>query len=888
MAESRAKRSALRGREQRLFNMVFMKATSTQWGIWLRAPLECSVADGDLATTVALLKAGATPFGHEETGRLGELLLAHSDSDHPDVIHVACLFEHDTLMEELLRSRCREGQGISPEQLAAYLRLALQHACLSAVKALLAAGADCALRHPEDACAALDVATLHGDLKIMALLTATTAAGGDGGTVNVNSACRRGYTALHRAAHYDRAEAIGFLLAAGALVDPKDGAGWTPLFDACAEGSMNALAALLQHGADRWHLARGRGLLHVAAERGHLPVVMTLLHHGRRDVDLRYGDSECSPLDFAVIAGHAGVARVLVEDGGADVNDSSSDGRTALHRAAFFNQPTAVDELFWAGANLEAETSTGCFRWTPIFDAAAAGSTEALLALLRHGASVDVLDLGGRAPLHVAIDADHTAACSALLSGGANPFLRHGDRRESVLDVAIREGNLDVVFAIIQSCPAGLLGSADSNGCTALHNAARAGEASAVAALLEAGAAADPRDSRGWTPLFAACEVCCSDAAAALLRHGADANALDVEGRSPLYLVAQLGLVEPTELLLAAGADVGRRFGKSECSPLDLAVVEGHVGVVEAMIRHGGADVDAVDRGGRTAAHRACFFDQHAALVVLVERGGASVAAEDGSGRTPLDVATARGSKGAAILLSTLSAATAPPSPPGPDPDRNSNAVTSTFTNNNGGSGFSSTASADVGEAFEASPPAAAAAAAAALKQKICFDDSSPGRSREYAALLAKRVEAAPADRAWRRRILVLCRARFARLRLLKPGREVNSGESRGGGGGGGGGGGVVTGLGGGAGGRVAGTTVGDDEEASAKTRSLPGHRFRGGREGAAKTNPLRGASGGEGVDSGDEVAATAAAAGAASASVMVRVVLLVEDGLFRKIVGFL
>eukprot|EP00903_Cladosiphon_okamuranus_P007646 g7415.t1 len=845
MAERRAGRAVLRGKEQRLFNMVFTRATPAQWGIWLRAPLECAVKVGDIDTTIALLKAGATPFGHEETGRLSELLLANND--HPDVIHAACLFEHDTLMEELL-CNCKE-MSVSPELLAAYLRLAIEHNCLSAVKALLASGADCTLRHPEDACAALDVATIHGDLEIMAFLT-TMAVGRR--AMNVNSGCHyHGYTAMHRAAHYDNAESIELLLAAGALIDPTDRHGWTPLFDACAEGSMDAIAVLLQHGADRWHRASGRGLLHVAAERGHLPVVMTLLHHGRRDVGFRYGDSESSPLDMAVIAGHAGVARVLVEDGGADVNDCSSDGRTALHRAAFFNQPSAIDELFWAGANLEAKTNASWLGWTPIFDAAAAGSTGAVTSLLRHGASVHALDLGGRAPLHVAIEADHTAACSALLSGGANPLLRHGDEQVSVLDVAVREGNLDVVVAIIQSCPAGLLSSADSNGCTALHNAARAGEAPAVEALLEAGVPPDAMDSRGWTPLFAACAVCCSDAVAALLQHGANANALDVDGRSPLHLVAQLGLAEPAELLLAAGADVGRRFGRSECSPLDLAVLEGHVQVVEAMLAHG-ADVDAADRGGRTAAHRACFFDQHAALAVLVEHG-ASAAVEDGHGRTPLDVATAKGSKGAVMLLSTLSATTEPPSPPGPDPASNTNTNTNAISGR-GGFGASSTTSSR--KVFEASP-------AVTLNKIVRFDDGSPDRSREYAELLAKRARAAPADRAWRRRrSLVLCRARFADDRgsiVADSGARAHS--------------------------RAARTDGLDGEESSAKARSLPVNLLHGAEEGGAKTRPLRAAAGADGCQI-DEAAA--AAAEVAADSLMVRVVLLEEDGLFRNIVGFL
>lgn len=680
MSAEREQRCALKGTEQRLFNLVYWRATPEQWAVWLRAPLECAVHARDLGTTVALLKAGASPLCGEETDRLSDFLLTHptsTDKRGDSIIHVACRLRHDHLVESILSKgadkEAFDKDGRSP------LRIAVEHSNLSAVKALVSAGADFDLRSCIDNCTALDVAAIRAELEIMAALAA---AGAD-----VNGACSRGYTALHRAAFYNQGRSLELLLRAGARVDIVDQEGWTPLFDACAQGATNAIASLLRHGANGRHLDNsGRSVLHVAAEREHLDAVLLLLEHGEVDVGLRFGSSQSSALDFAVVAGNTGILRALIESGGADVNAAMIDGRTTLHRAAFFNKPTAIDALFEAGADLEANTngnsSSSSCGWTPIFDACAEGCVDAVAALLKHNAAHRSTDSTGRTPLHVAAEAEQLEVCTALLDAGADPFLRYGEAELSVLDLAAREGNVDLIQAIAKARPTGL-SWAGSRGYTALHHAAARDEGASVDALLEAGASVDAKDAeQGWTPLFDGCAKGSSDAVARLLeRGGADPNVVDLEGRSPLHIAAQKGFRGVAELLLASNAgiiDVGRRFGKSESSAVDLAVVEGNLDVLMAILAYGRkeknamvVDLDATDSTGRTALHRGAFFDQVGAVGALL-RGGARANARDGCGRTPLDVAIERGSTQTAALLSTTCPAPddkdddddAPPPPP--------------------------------------------------------------------------------------------------------------------------------------------------------------------------------------------------------------------------------
>lgn len=875
-AAERAQRSALKGTEQRLFNLVYGRATPEQWAVWLRAPLECAVHARDLGTTVALLKAGASPLRGEETERLSDFLLTHPtsrDKRGDSIIHVACRLQHDHRLVEAILSRGADKEA-SDKDGRSPLRLAVEHSNLSAVKALLSAGADFDRRCSSDGCTALDVATIRAELEIMAALTR---AGAD-----VNGACARGYTALHRAAFHNRRQALELLLQAGARVDVMDLEGWTPLFDACAEGATDAIVSLLRHGANSRHLDnRGRSLLHVAAEREHSDAVLLLLEHGEVDVGLRFGSSQSSALDFAVVAGNGEVTRVLIERGGADVNAAMIDGRTTLHRAAFFNKPTAIDVLFRAGADLEAKThsncgGTDCCGWTPIFDAAAEGSTDAVVALLNHRAAHGAADSTGRTPLHVAAEAEHAEVCAALLDAGADPFLRYGADELSVLDLAAREGNVDLVLAIARARPTGL-SWASSRGYTALHHAAARNEGLVVDALLDARASVNATDAQGWTPLFDGCAKGSSDAVVVLLEHGADTDALDLEGRSPLHIAAQGGFRGVIEHLLAGGAAVGRRFGKSESSALDLAVVEGNLDVLMTIVAHGRkkagkagkavsvVDLNAKDSTGRTALHRGAFFDQVGAVGALL-RGGANAAARDDCGRTPLDVAFERGSaQTAAFLLSACPAS-------------------STEENHD-------------------APPS-------------------------YDELQRMDAEVALADAAWcRRRLLVMHRARLS-SKLLESGSSTRKGGIRD----------VAVGsvgsssapvapaslfrtgnLAAGGKGKVGGPGPGaEEEESSAKTRPLrktasATHKISAGSPKKGATTPpsrTEGAAGGKGYlvanDGGrdEEMRAKtrslratpftdvrrlpASGGGGGVAGVMEWTLVLEEDGLFRNIVGFL
>lgn len=216
-------------------------------------------------------------------------------------------------------------------------------------------------------------------------------------------------------------------------------------------------------------------------------------------------------------------------------------------------------------------------------------------------------------------------------------------------------------------------------GALDLHAAIRGGQHELAAALLEHGASASERDAVGQTPLHLAAMQGSGAMAELLVNNGALVDAA-VGGWTPLFLAAEHGAVDVVRVLMAAGAGSAVREGTS---PLILAADNGHVEALKAMIDLGG-DVNAAGRDGWTALHSATG---KAMVDVLVEAGanieardedddtalnylaqyhasapmralvghGADINTQNGNGDTPLHFAArAAGDQGAAALVDFL------------------------------------------------------------------------------------------------------------------------------------------------------------------------------------------------------------------------------------------
>ena len=146
------------------------------------------------------------------------------------------------------------------------------------------------------------------------------------------------------------------------------------------------------------------------------------------------------------------------------------------------------------------------------------------------------------------------------------------------------------------------------DGMTALHWAARLGDAATARRLLGAGADPEAVTRLGrHTPLHVASRTGHAPVIAALLDHRADAEALTSTGAAPLHFAAQSGNADTVEALLAHGADPDVREPRWGQTPLMFAAGAGRTTVVAPLLAGGadpGATATVVDISARNA------FDQ--------------------------------------------------------------------------------------------------------------------------------------------------------------------------------------------------------------------------------------------------------------------------------------
>ena len=183
---------------------------------------------------------------------------------------------------------------------------------------------------------------------------------------------------------------------------------------------------------------------------------------------------------------------------------------------------------------------------------------------------------------------------------------------------------------------------------TPLADAAEQQDATAMRALLDAGADVQAAQQDGMTALHWAAYHDDVSAAKLLVKAGADAGAETRYGVQPLSLACLNGNAEMVKLLLEAGADPEATLAGGETA-LMTASRTGRPGAVQALLARG-ADVNAKDRRGQTALMWAAA-DGHREVVDLHLAAGADFRTPLASGFTPLLFAVREGRTGVALRL---------------------------------------------------------------------------------------------------------------------------------------------------------------------------------------------------------------------------------------------
>lgn len=368
--------TVLHGKGEQLFKLMSTRATSKQWGEWLRAPLEHALAANDEDLALVLLEAGVSVGAGWE------------GCDGRTMLDAAVVGGNQELVSTILKAGGREKMT------------------------------------------ALHRASKGGDTAVARRLVL------EGADVNLKDFT--GCTALHYALEGDHRELAAEVVIAGANLNANNIGGDTPLHLAAARGLHRFVGMLLRKGV-RVGAANtmGQCALHMAVENNHIASAKALLEAGA-DPDRGYGDvRHCTPLVLASC--NVAMTNLLLEHG-ADPKASDGLGFTALHWAGRSGRPGVINSLVEAGADLEAESARViCYDQkyefkglTPLHAAALHKTVQTMPGLLDNGADINAKDDNGHTPLHVICltSADKWrvhAAADLLLRRGADETITNDD-----------------------------------------------------------------------------------------------------------------------------------------------------------------------------------------------------------------------------------------------------------------------------------------------------------------------------------------------------------------------------------------------------------------------------------------------------------------------------
>jgi ankyrin repeat protein len=254
---------------------------------------------------------------------------------------------------------------------------------------------------------------------------------------------------------------------------------------------------------------------------------------------------------------------------------------------------------------------------TPLHQAAANGSTEAMRQLIAAGAEIDAVNDFGATPLMWAITEPEKVRI--LVTAGANVNARSKMGKTPLLLAAANDGSSATVKLLLD------------RGATledqALVSAAAAGDLASIKLLLDKGASVNAKDPAGLTPLMYASGNGNLKAVELLLSKGADVNAISGEafdtvkhgpialGRlTALALCAPAGGADVARALLDAGAKVNAEDVR-QMTALMLAIASDHADphTVRVLLERG-ADPTHKDREGLTALDWAKKYNAPAIL----------------------------------------------------------------------------------------------------------------------------------------------------------------------------------------------------------------------------------------------------------------------------------
>ncbi|CEP01704.1 unnamed protein product (mitochondrion) [Plasmodiophora brassicae] len=541
----------------------------------------------------------------------------------------------------------------SVKAVPAPLLIAASTGSLDLVELLVDAGADLLVKNAERQTALMIAASKgHADLVsyLLGRLLADRRVPARQFSANVNVIDDSGFSVLERTALLGHAAVVRYLIEHGADVQAEyeDGERGVNALRMAAEGGHLSLVVDLidEFNADiDFHVPGVKSTALAGAARGHLDVVQELVRRGAK-VNVNHGET---PLVVAAFDGHLDIVQYLVVEARAQVDFADADGITPLTAASTGGHLDVIEFLLASGAQVDLGDGP-----QPLLYAAYFGHLDVVRLFVEHGhASINALGPNRSASaLALAAVRGRLDVVEWLAGHGAEV---NTASRDVPLVEAAANGHLDIVRFLVERAGADV--NFASAGCkaAALAAAAAPGHLDVVQWLIGHGADVNP--DRGAVPIVEAAENGHVDVVRILLDKGARLDRSNDDGDCPLIVAAKAGHANVVELLCLRGASMYAAAGNVLCwVAMQQAVERGHVDVVGALLRLPNLNVNARnDTSPLTMMQTACISRAPDSLAIcrLLIGAGADVDATGSVNGTPapLLIAASTGSLDLVELL---------------------------------------------------------------------------------------------------------------------------------------------------------------------------------------------------------------------------------------------
>ena len=512
---------------------------------------------------------------------------------------------------------------------------------------------------------------------------------------------RRGFTALHLACQAKHVEVAKVLFLHNAQIVP-DSQGLSPLHYAAISGDAEVVKLLLAHGGNVDDIDNtGNSAFHYIIESRNVALALWVVENCEVDM-FAINVNGITPIDIARNAGMVELSTYLLDtaaskklnkkraSGGrhllevcarrewgeavdiltddVDLTLSDAAGYYAIHLCALGGARRCLEIMLDAGMDVNMTDSTES-RLTPLLCAVKERQLELITFLVERGADVNAEDSTGYSPLFYACLNSDIECATLLLQCGADPLHRDWKKNDTVMHVACRSSDVDMVqwlertlenmsvnsqiknksqqtpldVALMRDCVDVIMYAKESwekarrKNSTDFAAALARNDLDLATEVLKLGI--DPNyciPDTGEVVFHLACAAGNIHMVKAMLDQGASLSLEGHDGKTAIHCASSCGQLEIIRWLKKCGCSLNDRSGTG-MTPLHYACLSGDEEVVRWLIDRG-ANMTFISKNLSTSLHFACASGNKA-LVKLVMEYSCSPYALNHDNERPIDMA---------------------------------------------------------------------------------------------------------------------------------------------------------------------------------------------------------------------------------------------------------